>query len=166
VASCTKPPVQVDADPDCLSFLHAVRVIRRKLPSPSLFPLGRDRRFMTPCWPNWLWCPAVGDGRPAASNGRWASSTCGPVVIVERQSFEYRYGFELLVNGIEASLRALRSGTECRERPDAFRLRALGWRHKIQLANNGSERCEVGNSRFGREAVFTYPGSPVIFFIK
>jgi hypothetical protein len=43
--------LKADKDPDRFSFLHAVRVIRRKLPAfPRHSPLSTGTRFMIPCW--------------------------------------------------------------------------------------------------------------------
>ena len=43
--------LKADEDPDRLSFLHAVRVVRRKLPAFSaLPPLGRGEPAMTVPW--------------------------------------------------------------------------------------------------------------------
>jgi hypothetical protein len=43
--------LKADKDPDRLSFLHAVRVIRRKLPAfLAIPPLSTGMRFMIPCW--------------------------------------------------------------------------------------------------------------------
>jgi len=39
--------LKVDEDPDRLSFIHAVRVIRRKIQAPASFPLGGVRQRMT-----------------------------------------------------------------------------------------------------------------------
>lgn len=41
--------LKADKDPDRLSFLHAVRVIRRKLPAFLAIPLSTGLRFMIPC---------------------------------------------------------------------------------------------------------------------
>ena len=63
-----------DEDPDRLSFTHAVRVIRRKLPQLAAFPpLGGGRGFMRPCskksWRN-EWSPAAAGTSCAGSNAR------------------------------------------------------------------------------------------------
>jgi hypothetical protein len=45
-----KAALKAGEDPDRLSFLHAVRVIRRKLPRfAAIPPLGRGVPFITPC---------------------------------------------------------------------------------------------------------------------
>ena len=45
--------LETGEDPDRLSFVHAVRAIRRKLPlSSALPPLGRSGRSMKRCWPS------------------------------------------------------------------------------------------------------------------
>ena len=44
--------LRADEDPDRLSFLHAVRVVRRELPLfAALPPLGPGPPCMRPCWP-------------------------------------------------------------------------------------------------------------------
>ena len=44
--------LRADEDPDRLSFLHAVRVVRRKLPLfATLAPSGQARPCMRRCWP-------------------------------------------------------------------------------------------------------------------
>jgi Insertion element 4 transposase N-terminal/Transposase DDE domain len=56
-------------DPDRLSFLHAVRIVRRKMASYG--PLGTANGFMTRCWrrsSTSLSTPAATDAFPAASN--------------------------------------------------------------------------------------------------
>jgi len=43
--------LRADEDPDRLSFLHAVRVVRRKLPLLAAFPpLGTGSPCMRTCW--------------------------------------------------------------------------------------------------------------------
>jgi len=45
--------LKADEDPDRLSFLHAVRVVRRKLPLFSAIPpTAPGERSMTPSWRN------------------------------------------------------------------------------------------------------------------
>ena len=65
--------LQADEDPDWLSFLHAVRVIRRHLPRFAVFPLGGVRRCIATCWTK-SWrnaCKAAAAGKTrAASNAR------------------------------------------------------------------------------------------------
>ena len=42
--------LRADEDPDRLSFLHAVRVVRRKLPLLAAFPLGTGLPCKRKCW--------------------------------------------------------------------------------------------------------------------
>jgi hypothetical protein len=66
--------LQAKEDPDRLSFLHAVRVVRRKVPVFSAIPpLSRGKRFTAPCWKRSCksaWCPAVIGVTRAASSAR------------------------------------------------------------------------------------------------
>ena len=60
-------------DPDRLSFLHAVRVVRRKLPHFVAAPLGTEKRSMRPCWRRYSrngWSPAEDAATRARSSGR------------------------------------------------------------------------------------------------
>ena len=65
--------LKVDADPDRLSFLHAVRVIRRKLPLAVAILLPRARTAFHQALLAELataWSPAAAAGRRAGSNAR------------------------------------------------------------------------------------------------
>jgi len=48
---CIRPPIVsfADEDPDKLSFLHTVRVVRRKLPLMAAFPRLIKSQFTTVC---------------------------------------------------------------------------------------------------------------------
>ena len=61
-------------DPDRLSFLHAVRVVRRRLPRfVAIPPLGAEKRSLKPCWRKSSrngWSPAEDAAIRARSNAR------------------------------------------------------------------------------------------------
>ena len=63
-----------DEDPDRLSFVHAVRVVRRRLQNPGVNVLDSSywRRF----WKS-EWSPAAGSGAHGESSGRLAPAPWG-----------------------------------------------------------------------------------------
>ena len=66
--------LKADEDPDRLSFVHAVRVVRRKLPSFNVIPpKGAGGHSMRGCWRR-FWknerYPAAIDATPEESNAR------------------------------------------------------------------------------------------------
>ena len=65
---------KVDEDPDRLSFVHAVRVVRRRVENPGVSPPRlRMSGFATTCWTRFLksaWSPVAARRSPAASSGR------------------------------------------------------------------------------------------------